>query len=85
VRKDPSSSRSIMPRADHLRLLNPAATDFAAVIRTLHLGVWPVQAPDQPLKVELVARVAVSFTRVPAAYDAEQEAPQAMPAGLDVT
>jgi hypothetical protein len=48
-------------------LANLAVTDFAAVIGTLHLAAVPVQAPDQPAKVEFFAGVAVSVTRVPAA------------------
>ena len=41
-----------------------AVTDLAAVIETLQ-GPVPVQAPDQPVKVEPVDGVAVSVTEVP--------------------
>ncbi len=53
--------------AKSLFLVNLAVTDFAAVISTLHLAAVPVQAPDQPVKVEFFTGVAVSVTRVPAA------------------
>ena len=43
--------------------MNPAVTDFAAVISTLHFAAVPVQAPDQQVKVELLAGVAVSVTK----------------------
>jgi hypothetical protein len=46
-------------------LVNLAVTDFAAVIGTWHFAAVPVQAPDQPVKVELLAGVAVSVTKVP--------------------
>ncbi len=65
--------------------VNVAVTEFAAVIGTSHVAAVPVQAPDQPVKVESLAGVAVSVTSVPAAKEYEQVAPQAMPAGLDVT
>jgi hypothetical protein len=51
----------------YLLAVNVAVTDFAAVIGTLHLAAVPVQAPDQPVKVESLAGVAVSVTRVPGA------------------
>ena len=41
-----------------------AVTDRAAVIETLQ-GPVPVQAPDQPVKVEPNAGVGVSVTDVP--------------------
>ncbi|HEY3550370.1 MAG TPA: hypothetical protein VGK69_04895, partial [Gaiellaceae bacterium] len=45
----------------------------------------PVQAPDQPLKVEPAAGVAVRVTLVPEVKSCEQVEPQLIPAGLDVT
>ena len=71
-------------RAAHL-LVNVAVTDFAPVIDTLHCFELPLQAPDQPVKVDLFAGVAVSVTSVPAAKECEQVAPQSMPGGLDIT
>ena len=62
-----------------------AVTDFAVVIGTSQVAAVPVQAPDQPVKVESLAGVAVSVTRVPAAKEYEQLAPQLMPGGVDVT
>jgi hypothetical protein len=49
------------------RAVMVAVTDFAAVIGTLHLAAVPVQAPDQPAKVELFVGAAVSVTMVPGA------------------
>ena len=45
----------------------------------------PVQPPDQPVKAEPVAGVAVNVTLVPELKDAEQDAVQLMPAGELVT
>src|ERR671937_186694 len=45
----------------------------------------PVQSPLQPVKVEPASAVAVSVTVVPSAKEAEQVAPQSMPAGELVT
>ena len=45
----------------------------------------PVQAPDQPVKVEPEAGVAVRVTEVPLPKLAVQVEPQSMPAGLLVT
>ena len=42
-----------------------AATVFALSINTVQLGVLPVHAPDQPLKVEPALAVAVRVTVMP--------------------
>lgn len=65
--------------------LNPAVTDCAAVIVTVHVPEVFVQAPAQPLKTEPVPGVAVSVTTAPLPYVAVQVAPQSMPVGVDVT
>lgn len=44
----------------------------------------PVQAPDQPRKVEPAGTAATSLTTVPGTKSAAQAAPQEMPAGVDV-
>jgi hypothetical protein len=61
-----------------------AITALALSIVRSHSPV-PVQAPDQPEKVEPTAGVAVSVTGVPASYTCEHVAPQSIPTGLDVT
>jgi hypothetical protein len=61
-----------------------AVTACAALIVTLQAPV-PVQAPLQPAKVEPVAGAAVRLTAVPLVNEAEQVAPQEMPAGVLVT
>jgi hypothetical protein len=45
----------------------------------------PLQTPPQPVKVELAPAVAVSVTVVPCVNEAEQVAPQSIPAGELVT
>jgi hypothetical protein len=55
------------PRRSFFFLVNLAVTDFAPVIDTLHVVASPVQAPDQPAKVELFVAVALSVTWVPVA------------------
>jgi hypothetical protein len=47
--------------------------------------VVPVQAPDQPEKLEFVEGLAVRSTKSSAAKVAEQVAPQFIPAGFEVT
>jgi hypothetical protein len=64
--------------------VNAAETVLAALSVTEQAPV-PVQAPDQPAKVEEVSGAAVSVTMVPALYVAEQVDPQDIPAGEDVT
>ena len=60
------------------RSLNVAVTNVSALIVTTHEPV-PLHAPDQPAKVELAARVAVSVTEVPSAYGSLQSEPQEIP------
>jgi hypothetical protein len=45
-------------------VVNEAVTDLAAFIRTLQVGLVPVQDPPQPAKVDPAAGVAVSVTVV---------------------
>ncbi len=62
-----------------------AVTFWAVLIVTVQVLVVPVQPPPQPVKVEPAAGVAVNVTAVPLVNDAEQVAPQEMPAGALVT
>jgi hypothetical protein len=62
-----------------------AVTMVSSVTDRVHVLV-PVQPPpDQPVKAEPVAGVAVNVTLVVGAKSAKQVAPQLMPAGLDAT
>jgi len=64
---------------------NEAATVVAALMVTVHVPV-PVQPPPlQPENVEPAAAAAVSVTDEPVVNEAEQIAPQEMPAGALVT
>jgi len=63
--------------------LNVADTDVAASIVTTQLPV-PLQAPDQPAKVDPAAGMADNETTVPWFADSEQSAPQSMPAPVTV-
>src|SRR5437773_1503636 len=66
--------------------LNVAVTLVAAFIVTAHVVPEPEQPPPlQPAKVEPPAGLAVSVTEVPELYEAEQVAPQLIPAGFEVT
>jgi hypothetical protein len=62
-----------------------AVADRAIVMVTVHVGAEPRQAPLQPVKLEPLAGVAVSTTAVPDTNCSAQSAPQAMPAGAEVT
>jgi hypothetical protein len=61
--------------------VNVAVTEASLVNVTLQVPV-PVQAPDQPAKVEVVFGAAVSVIRVPLVKLAPHVAPQLIPAGL---
>jgi hypothetical protein len=63
---------------------NMAVTAIGLVMVTLQPPV-PEQAPPQPRKVAPGLGAAVSVTFVPCAKSSLQSAPQAMPAGVDVT
>jgi hypothetical protein len=63
-----------------------AATVVAADIVTVQVAVVPEHPPpDQPANTEPVAAAAVRTTLAPELKEAEQVAPQAIPAGFDVT
>jgi hypothetical protein len=64
--------------------VNVAVTICAAFIVTMHAPV-PAHAPDQPVKAEPAVAACVSVTTVPGGNVAVQVAPQAMPAGAEVT
>src|SRR6058998_3439071 len=64
--------------------LKVAVTEAAAFIVTEQVPV-PEQAPLQPANVDPPAGLAVSVTGVPELYEAEQVAPQLIPAGFEVT
>lgn len=63
---------------------NVAVTDLAASIVTVQVDE-PEQAPPQPENSEPEAAEAESVTDVPESNSAEQEEPQSMPAGEEVT
>jgi len=60
-------------------------TEAAAFIVTVHPAVPEHPPPDHPAKVKPEAATAESVTLVPEAKEAEQVAPQSMPAGEEVT
>ncbi|NKE70328.1 hypothetical protein MNODULE_06195 [Nitrospiraceae bacterium HYJII51-Mn-bac16s-1-B09] len=66
-------------------MLKVAVTDFAALIVTVQEVPAALSQPDQPAKIELAEGAAVSVIDVPLLKDAEQVAPQLIPAGLLVT
>jgi hypothetical protein len=63
----------------------PAVTERAALIVTVHVLELPEQSPDQPLKTDPGAAVAVSVTTAPWTKLALHVAPQLMPAGDEST
>jgi hypothetical protein len=65
--------------------LKVAVTDWSALIVTTHVPVPEQPAPLQPVKADPAAGVAVKVTTVPSLKDAEQVAPQLIPAGAPVT
>lgn len=62
-----------------------AVTDLLAFMTTVHVAAVLIQSPLQPVKTELVAASALRVTVVPLVKDAEQVAPQLIPAGVLVT
>ena len=48
-------------------------------------GLFPVQAPVQPVKLSPSSSSAVKMTRVPASNRCEQSVPHLIPAGTEVT
>src|SRR5947199_10758680 len=62
------------------------AVTTVAALRVTVQGAVPVQLPPlQPVKTDPAAGVAVSVTTVPLVKEAEQVAPQSIPAGVPVT
>ncbi len=64
---------------------NVAVALRAALMVTAQVVLVPEQSPDQPVKIEPVAAVAVSVTVAPSPKEALQVPPQLMPAGVDAT
>jgi hypothetical protein len=62
-----------------------AVTDVAASIVTLQVTDEPLHAPVHPEKTEAADGAAVNVTTVLTLYASEQSAPQAIPAGLELT
>jgi hypothetical protein len=62
-----------------------AVTDLAASIVTLQVSDGPLHAPVHPEKTEAADGTAVNVTTVLRLYGSEQSAPQAIPAGLELT
>jgi hypothetical protein len=62
---------------------NVAVTDLAASIVRVQ-AVVPVQAPDQPVKLEPIAAVAVSVATLPVTNDPVHVAPQLIPTAVTV-
>src|SRR5438477_5988569 len=66
-------------------LSNAASTVVLPPMVKVHVLVELAHPPVNPLKLEPEAGVAVSVTAVPLGKEAEQVAPQSMPAGFEVT
>src|SRR6195952_3577163 len=66
------------------RSVNVAVTDLATDSETMQVAV-PLQAPDQPVKLEPAAATAVRVTDAPLTKLNWHVTPQSMPAGLLVT
>ncbi len=64
---------------------NVAVAEWSASMGSWQVGARPAQSPDQPVKVEPAAAVAVSVTGVPGANAAVHVEPHDSPAGLLVT
>jgi hypothetical protein len=64
--------------------VNSAVTIRASLTVTVQAAV-PVQAPDHPTNVDPAIAVAVRVTLASPGYEAEQVAPQSIPAGVEVT
>jgi hypothetical protein len=80
---DPAPARLTVRAKDWRPKL--AVTDVAAFIVTVQVPVPEQPPPVQPVNVAPAEGVAVSVTAVPLLNDAEQVAPQLMPAGALVT
>ena len=64
---------------------NPALTAFAASAVTTHVPVPLQPPPDQPVNDDPTPAVAVNVIVDPCSIVSEHDAPQLMPAGVDVT
>jgi len=62
-----------------------AVTVRATFISSVQVLFFPEQAPLQPLKLDLLAGVAVRITDVPVLKSVVQSVPQLIPAGALVT
>src|SRR5207249_4073633 len=79
---------TILPGSDNTGAVTSskrAVTVVLAVSVTLQVPVPKQPPPLQPVKIEPLAGVAVSVTKVPLSNEAEQVAPQLIPAGFEVT
>lgn len=69
----------------HFLAVNLALTDSGAFTVTLQVLFLPLQAPDQPEKVDPLAAFAVKVTDVPCGNPCEHVRPQLIPAGALLT